>query len=123
MTVYQRTQGRAADALRPVRITRHYTRTPRARCWPLPLATPSPVHRPRSRIASAAAPARLRCRLVTAEAGMLPRSTHTRTDPRGGAGKQSGRTQEIQRLIGRSLRCVFDRPARRARRSIESTAT
>ncbi|MCI4428852.1 MAG: ribonuclease PH [Burkholderiales bacterium] len=45
---------------------------------------------------------------VTAEYGMLPRSTHTRSEREAARGKQSGRTQEIQRLIGRSLRCVFD---------------
>ena len=43
---------------------------------------------------------------ITAEYGMLPRSTHTRTDREAARGKQSGRTQEIQRLIGRSLRAV-----------------
>jgi ribonuclease PH len=48
---------------------------------------------------------------VTAEYGMLPRSTHTRTDREAARGKQSGRTQEIQRLIGRSLRAVIDLPA------------
>lgn len=45
---------------------------------------------------------------VTAEYGMLPRSTHTRSDREAARGKQSGRTQEIQRLIGRSLRAVFN---------------
>jgi ribonuclease PH len=45
---------------------------------------------------------------VTAEYGMLPRSTHTRTDREAAKGKQSGRTQEIQRLIGRALRAVVD---------------
>jgi len=45
---------------------------------------------------------------VTAEYGMLPRSTHTRTDREAAKGKQSGRTHEIQRLIGRSLRAVTD---------------
>jgi ribonuclease PH len=45
---------------------------------------------------------------VTAEYGMLPRATHTRSDREAARGKQSGRTQEIQRLIGRSLRSVFD---------------
>jgi ribonuclease PH len=50
---------------------------------------------------------------VTAEYGMLPRSTHTRTDREAARGKQSGRTQEIQRLIGRSPR---RRPASRAHR-------
>jgi len=45
---------------------------------------------------------------VTAEYGMLPRATHTRTEREAARGKQSGRTQEIQRLIGRSLRAVTD---------------
>jgi len=45
---------------------------------------------------------------ITAEYGMLPRSTHTRTDREAARGKQSGRTQEIQRLIGRSLRAIAD---------------
>ena len=45
---------------------------------------------------------------VTAEYGMLPRSTHTRSDREAARGKQSGRTQEIQRLIGRSLRAATD---------------
>src|SRR5690606_23734030 len=48
---------------------------------------------------------------VTAEYGMLPRSTHTRSGREAAAGRQSGRSQEIQRLIGRSLRAVFDRKA------------
>jgi len=48
---------------------------------------------------------------VTAEYGMLPRATHTRGDREAARGKQSGRTQEIQRLIGRSLRAVTDRAA------------
>jgi ribonuclease PH len=48
---------------------------------------------------------------VTAEYGMLPRATHTRGDREAARGKQSGRTQEIQRLIGRSLRAVVDRQA------------
>ncbi len=46
---------------------------------------------------------------VTAEYGMLPRATHERTDREAARGKQSGRTQEIQRLIGRSLRAIVDR--------------
>jgi ribonuclease PH len=45
---------------------------------------------------------------VTAEYGMLPRSTHTRSDREAARGKQSGRTQEIQRLIGRAMRSVFN---------------
>src|SRR6201991_965784 len=48
---------------------------------------------------------------VTAEYGMLPRSTHTRSPREAAKGKQSGRTQEIQRLIGRSLRAVTDMKA------------
>jgi ribonuclease PH len=48
---------------------------------------------------------------VTAEYGMLPRATHERTDREAARGRQSGRTQEIQRLIGRSLRAVTDLPA------------
>jgi ribonuclease PH len=48
---------------------------------------------------------------VTAEYGMLPRATDTRTDREATRGKQSGRTQEIQRLVGRSLRAVMDLPA------------
>ena len=52
---------------------------------------------------------------VTAEYGMLPRSTNTRTDREAARGKQSGRTQEIQRLIGRALRAVIDLPALGAR--------
>jgi ribonuclease PH len=46
---------------------------------------------------------------VTVEYGMLPRATHTRGDREAARGKQSGRTQEIQRLIGRSLRAIVDR--------------
>ena len=52
---------------------------------------------------------------VTAEYGMLPRSTNTRTDREAARGKQSGRTQEIQRLVGRSLRAVVDLAALGAR--------
>jgi ribonuclease PH len=48
---------------------------------------------------------------VTAEYGMLPRATHTRTDREAAKGKQTGRTQEIQRLIGRALRAATDLPA------------
>ena len=46
---------------------------------------------------------------VTAEYGLLPRATHTRCDREAAKGRQSGRTQEIQRLIGRALRAVVDR--------------
>jgi ribonuclease PH len=54
---------------------------------------------------------------VTAEYGMLPRATHTRASREAATGKQSGRTQEIQRLIGRSLRAVID-PARLGERQV-----
>ena len=60
---------------------------------------------------------------VTAEYGMLPRATHTRGDREAARGKQSGRTQEIQRLIGRSLRSVFDLKALGERTHPRSTAT
>jgi hypothetical protein len=59
---------------------------------------------------------------VTAEYGMLPRSTHTRSAREAAKGKQSGRTQEIQRLIGRSLRAVTDL-TRSANARSRSTAT
>ena len=54
---------------------------------------------------------------VTAEYGMLPRATHTRGNREAAKGKQSGRTQEIQRLIGRSLRAVVDLPSSASARS------
>ncbi len=59
---------------------------------------------------------------ITAEYGMLPRSTHERSRREAAAGKQSGRTLEIQRLIGRSLRAVVD-PLASARSRSSSTAT
>ncbi len=104
---YQRSAGRAADALRPVSIERHYTRHAEGSvlvCFgdTKVLCTASveekvPPHKRNSGEG-----------WVTAEYGMLPRSTHTRSDREAARGKQSGRTQEIQRLIGRSLRSVFD---------------
>ena len=107
MTAFQRSLGRAADALRPVRITRHYTRHAEGSVLVAfgdtqVLCTASvedkvPPHKRGSGQG-----------WVTAEYGMLPRATHTRSDREAARGKQSGRTQEIQRLIGRSLRCVFD---------------
>jgi ribonuclease PH len=103
----QRPGGRAADALRPVRIQRHYTRHAEGAVLVAfgdtqVLCTASvdekvPPHKRGSGEG-----------WVTAEYGMLPRSTHTRSDREAARGKQSGRTQEIQRLIGRSLRSVFD---------------
>ncbi len=104
---FQRTGARPADALRPVTIQRHYTRHAEGSvlvCFghTQVLCTASvdekvPPHKRGSGEG-----------WVTAEYGMLPRSTHTRSDREATRGKQSGRTQEIQRLIGRSLRSVFD---------------
>ena len=104
---FERTQNRAANELRPVRLTRDFT-----------------VHAEGSVLVEFGA-TRVLCTAsveervppfrkgsgegwVTAEYGMLPRATHTRSDREAARGKQSGRTQEIQRLIGRSLRAVFD---------------
>jgi ribonuclease PH len=102
-----RTQGRAADALRPVKIQRRYTRHAEGSVLvsfgdTQVLCTASVDERvpPHKRGSGEG--------WVTAEYGMLPRSTHTRSDREAARGKQSGRTQEIQRLIGRSLRAVFD---------------
>ena len=107
MTTFQRTQGRAANALRPISITRHYTRHAEGSVLvefgeTKVLCTASVEEKvpPHKRGSGEG--------WVTAEYGMLPRATHTRSDREAARGKQSGRTQEIQRLIGRSMRCVFD---------------
>ena len=107
MTDFTRSSGRAADALRPVRITRHYTMHAEGSVLiefgnTKVLCTASVEERvpPHKRGSGEG--------WVTAEYGMLPRATHTRSDREAARGKQSGRTQEIQRLIGRSLRAVFD---------------
>jgi len=104
---FQRTQARAADALRPVTITRQYTKYAEGSVLiafgeTKVLCTASVEEKvpPHKRGSGEG--------WVTAEYGMLPRATHTRGDREAARGKQSGRTQEIQRLIGRSLRCVFD---------------
>jgi ribonuclease PH len=104
---FERTQARGVDALRPVRITRAYTKHAEGSVLvefgdTKVLCTASVEERvpPHQRGSG--------CGWVTAEYGMLPRATHTRSDREAAKGKQSGRTQEIQRLIGRSLRCVFD---------------
>jgi ribonuclease PH len=103
----ERTAGRAADALRPVQILRRYTIHAEGSVLVAfgdtkVLCTASVDERvpPHKRGSGEG--------WVTAEYGMLPRSTHTRSDREAARGKQSGRTQEIQRLIGRSLRAVFD---------------
>jgi ribonuclease PH len=104
---FQRTHTRAPDALRPVRLTREFTKHAEGSVLiefgdTKVLCTASVEERvpPHKRGSGEG--------WVTAEYGMLPRSTHTRSDREAARGKQSGRTQEIQRLIGRSLRCVFD---------------
>jgi len=104
---FQRSRNRAHDALRPVSIARGFTRHAEGSVLvsfgdTRVLCTASvdekvPPHKRGSGEG-----------WVTAEYGMLPRSTHTRSDREAARGKQSGRTQEIQRLIGRSLRSVFD---------------
>ncbi len=98
---------RPADALRPVRITRGFTRHAEGSVL---------VEFGETRVLCTASveekvPSFLKGRgsgWVTAEYGMLPRATHTRGAREAAAGKQSGRTQEIQRLIGRALRSVVD---------------
>lgn len=103
-----RPDGRAADALRPVEVHRRFTKY--AEGSVLMCAGDTRVLCTAS--VTAGVPAFLRGRgegWVTAEYGLLPRSTGTRTDREAARGKQSGRTQEIQRLIGRSLRAVVDR--------------
>jgi ribonuclease PH len=103
----KRAGGRRADELRPVRIQRGYTRhaegsvlvefgDTRVLCTASVEDRVPPFLKDSGR------------GWVTAEYGMLPRSTNTRTDREAARGKQSGRTQEIQRLIGRSLRAVVD---------------
>ncbi|MCZ2414614.1 MAG: ribonuclease PH [Burkholderiales bacterium] len=102
-----RPSGRAPDALRAVRITRGFTRHAEGSVL---------VEFGDTRVLCTASveekvPAFLRGAgrgWLTAEYGMLPRSTHTRIEREAARGRQSGRTQEIQRLIGRSLRAVFE---------------
>ena len=106
MTI-QRPSGRRPDELRPVVITRRFTRHAEGSVL---------IEFGETRVICTASveekvPLFLRGRnqgWLTAEYGMLPRSTHTRTDREAARGKQSGRTQEIQRLIGRALRAVVD---------------
>ncbi|HQO28024.1 MAG TPA: ribonuclease PH [Accumulibacter sp.] len=102
-----RSEQRSSSALRHVRFSRRFTAHAEGsvlieigRTWVLCTASIEET-----------APAFLRGSgrgWVTAEYGMLPRSTHTRSSREAAKGKQSGRTQEIQRLIGRSLRAVTD---------------
>ena len=104
---FERSSGRQANALRPVSIERHYTKHAEGSVLvsfghTKVLCTASVEEKvpPHKRGSGQG--------WVTAEYGMLPRATHTRSDREAARGKQSGRTQEIQRLIGRSLRTVFD---------------
>jgi ribonuclease PH len=106
-TEMQRPSGRRHDELRPVRLTRRFTRHAEGSVL---------VEFGDTRVVCTASvdekvPPFLKGKAqgwLTAEYGMLPRSTNTRSDREAARGKQSGRTLEIQRLIGRSLRSVFD---------------
>ncbi len=104
---FARPSGRSVDALRPVSMTRNYTKHAEGSVLVAfgdtkVLCTASVEEKvPPHRRGSGSG-------WITAEYGMLPRATHTRGDREAARGKQSGRTQEIQRLIGRSLRCVVD---------------
>ena len=105
--ITKRPSGRLADQLRDVRITRHYTKHAEGSVL---------VEFGDTKVICTASvaetvPGFLRDRgqgWLTAEYGMLPRATNTRNDREAARGKQTGRTQEIQRLIGRALRSVFD---------------
>jgi ribonuclease PH len=106
-TEMQRPSGRRHDELRPVRLARNYTK--HAEGAVLVEFGDTKV------ICTASVEEKVPPFLkgqgqgwMTAEYGMLPRATNTRSDREAARGKQSGRTQEIQRLIGRSLRSVFD---------------
>lgn len=107
MTYPPRPSGRAPDQLRPIVITRNYTRHAEGSVL---------IEFGDTRVICTASiedkvPAFLKGKgqgWLTAEYGMLPRSTHKRMDREAARGKQSGRTQEIQRLIGRSLRAAFN---------------
>ena len=107
MTTSNRPSGRRADELRRVAITRNFTRHAEGSVL---------IEMGDTRVLCTASveenvPPFLRGKgqgWVTAEYGMLPRSTHTRSAREAAKGKQTGRTQEIQRLIGRSLRAVTD---------------
>jgi ribonuclease PH len=107
MTALKRPSGRAADALRPVTLETHVTRYAEGSC----LAKFGHTHVLCTASWTDSVPPFLKGQgkgWVTAEYGMLPRATHTRGRREAASGKQSGRTQEIQRLIGRSLRSVVE---------------
>ena len=102
-----RPSGRRADQLRPLRITRHYTKHAEGSV----LIAMGDTHVLCTASVEEGVPAFLKGKgrgWLTAEYGMLPRATNTRTRREAADGRQSGRTQEIQRLIGRSLRAIAD---------------
>ena len=102
-----RPSGRAPGQLRPIRFTRHYTRHAEGSV----LVEFGDTKVLCTATVESGVPGFLRGTgqgWITAEYGMLPRSTHTRSAREAAKGKQSGRTQEIQRLIGRSLRAIVD---------------
>jgi len=102
-----RPSGRSADQLRDVRLEPGFSRHAEGSC----LARFGDTHVLCTASVEEKVPPFLRNSgkgWITAEYGMLPRSTHTRTDREAARGKQSGRTLEIQRLIGRSLRACVD---------------
>ena len=104
---FARPSGRLPAQLREVRIERGYTRHAEGSV----LVSFGETRVLCTASVDAKAPAFLRGKgegWVTAEYGMLPRATHTRSSREAAKGKQTGRTQEIQRLIGRSMRAVFD---------------
>jgi ribonuclease PH len=105
-----RPSGRAAHALRPIEIHRQFTKHAEGSV----LIKMGHTHVLCTASVEEGVPSFLRGKgegWVTAEYGMLPRSTHSRMKREAASGKQSGRTQEIQRLIGRSLRAVVDMKA------------
>ncbi len=106
-TAVQRPSQRTAHDLRAISLTRHYTRHAEGSV----LVKFGDTHVLCTASIDNKVPPFMRGQgrgWLTAEYGMLPRSTHTRMDREAAKGKQSGRTQEIQRLIGRSLRAAFD---------------
>ena len=107
MTIVQRPSKRAHDALRSFEIIPHFTKHAEGSC----LVKSGDTHVLVTASVDERVPSFLRGTnqgWVTAEYGMLPRSTHSRMDREAAKGKQSGRTLEIQRLIGRALRAVVD---------------
>ena len=105
-----RPSGRAVDQLREISLVPHAAKYAEGSC----LAKFGDTHVLCTASVEAKVPPFLRntgLGWVTAEYGMLPRATHERMDREAAKGKQSGRTQEIQRLIGRALRAVVDRKA------------